>query len=509
MKHVWWIIGCIFVLAILLRVSNLQLLPIFNDESTYIRYGMHQLHEPDHNPYSLLIGKEPLLPFLYAFTGSTINNLLLGSRLVTVLLSLITLLGLYMVTKEMLQVGIRSRHGVLKLVQDDVNGEMATVFACLLYAVVPYAVFFDRLALMDSAVGTIAVWSLYLTHRIIKKTTWMNGLLLGTVLGLGLWIKFSSAMYVVLYVLVVSYYGYKNQEKVSNGTSLLQLLVPIILAGVIFLPLESHSYYIEHLQLLGQYTYPLFSIFSFPLTIWMTNFLHVFNWMFFLLTPLVFCLALWGVVVDKKKLYMLPVVWFVIPFFYEVLYAKLFTSRQAFSLIIPLLILAGYGLARLWMRHKTAGYAALGIIVAVSLYVDSVLLSNPPAFPSLFPGQTKADLDAYVQGFSSGYGVQEAISYLQLQAKQQPITVVIRNDHGNPEDAIVGYLHYQKNTKVIPLNDPQSQIGEVFKQTDTPVYSVSRGPYYAGLESYFIEEKRFEQRSNDEFVGVQRLQAHH
>jgi hypothetical protein len=500
MKHLWWIIIGIFVLAILLRVYNLQLLPIFNDESTYIRYGMHQLHEPDHNPYSLLIGKEPLLPFLYAFVGSSFNNLLVGARLVTVLFSLITLFGLYLATKGILNPA--------KPDQDDARRDMVAVFVCLLYAVVPYAVFFDRLALLDSAVGTVAVWSLYLTHRIIKKTTWLNGVLLGVVFGLGMWVKFSSAMYIGLYLLVIAYYSYKNQEKVLKDAILLQLLSPIVLAGVIFIPLESHPYYIEHLQLLAQYTYPITSIFTFPVVVWFTNFLKSFEWLFFYLTPLVLCVALWGVLKDKGKRLILPLAWFILPFLYEVLYAKLFTSRQGFSLIIPLVILAGYGLAFLTAKNKRVAYGVLGIVVISCLYFDSVLLMEPSKFPSLFPGQAKADLDAYVQGFSSGYGVQEAIIYLQLQAKQQPITVIIRNDHGNPEDAIVGYLHYYKNIKVIPLNDPQSQIDEVFKQTDTPVYSVSRGPYYAGLESYFVEQKRFGQRNNDEFVGVQRLEAH-
>src|ERR1700733_14676558 len=83
----------------LLRTINLTSLPIFNDESTYIRYGIHELNEPDHQPYSLLIGKEPLDPYLYAFVGTMIGDLLVGGRLVTIGFGFFTLVGIYSLTK--------------------------------------------------------------------------------------------------------------------------------------------------------------------------------------------------------------------------------------------------------------------------------------------------------------------------------------------------------------------------------------------------------------------------
>src|SRR4051812_36355587 len=131
MKKTSWFFLIIILLFLVTRLVHLSLLPIFNDESTYIRYGLHQLYESSHNPYSLLIGKEPLMPFLYAVTGSVMHNLLVGARLVTVVFSLATSVGLYLVAKRMV-------------------GEKAAILVVLLYSIVPYAVFFDRLALMDS-----------------------------------------------------------------------------------------------------------------------------------------------------------------------------------------------------------------------------------------------------------------------------------------------------------------------------------------------------------------------
>ena len=144
------VILLVLFLYFLLRILNFTLLPIFNDESTYIRYGLHQLKEPNHQPYSLLIGKEPLDPFLYALVGTMMGNLLLGGRLVTLVFGLLTLLGLYLFTKSFFD-------------------KRAALFTAFFYVIAPYTVFFDRLALLDSSVSTIAVWSLYLTQLILKK----------------------------------------------------------------------------------------------------------------------------------------------------------------------------------------------------------------------------------------------------------------------------------------------------------------------------------------------------
>src|SRR5579862_8197510 len=126
------------LLFFLPRLINLTILPIFNDESTYIRYGLYELNQPTHQPYSLLIGKEPLLPYLYAAFGSGFGDLLVGARSVTIVFGLLTLLGLYFFTKSLLD-------------------KRTALFASFFYCIAPFTVFFDRLALLDSPVSAIAI----------------------------------------------------------------------------------------------------------------------------------------------------------------------------------------------------------------------------------------------------------------------------------------------------------------------------------------------------------------
>jgi len=477
----------IFLGFFLLRIINLTALPIFNDESTYIRYGMHQLNEPDHQPYSLLIGKEPLDPYLYAFVGTMIGNLLVGGRIVTIVFGFLTLLGLYRLTKTLF-------------------GTRAALFVSALYAIAPYTVFFDRLALMDSSVSTIAVWSLLLTYQLLQKPQWRYGIALGVIVGLGMWIKTSALFYVFLPVLgyIIFYFSHGDKEWIKAKRFFSALLIAL----VVFLPLFSNPFYAVHMQLLSQYTYPLYTVFLFPFPVWWNNLASTGEWLFFYLTPPIFLLAVTSLILlTKNKKAFLVLLWFYLPMLYEILYAKLFTSRHVLLLTIPLFILAGYGFSLLWQKKQLLGIALALCIIGWSLYDVGVLLTSPQRYPSLFADKAEADVSQYFFGFSSGYGVSEAINYLKQASANQRIVVLIRNDHGNPEDAVVAYLDYTSNIILAPMPDPASDVPVVFQKVGSsmPIYFVSRGGYYAGLEKYFVSEKKFTKPHDTEFVGVERL----
>lgn len=484
-----YVVFAIIVVAyFVFRLTNLTVLPIFNDESTYIRYGIHQLNEPTHQPFSLLIGKEPLLPFLYACIGTMVGNLLVGSRLVTIMFGFFTLVGLYLFTSEFF-------------------GKKAALFSSLFYIVTPYTVFFDRLALLDSPVSTIAIWTLYLTNRVLNKPQWRHTLSLGVVMGLGLWIKSSTWFYIFLPLIAYGIFYFIHHDS-KHSMRLKMFISAFVLAMVIFLPLYTNQFYQELLILNGQYTYPIYSVFLFPITVWWLNITEMLSWLFFYLTPPLFLLAFGSVIIFfKQRKVWLVLLWLLLPMLYEVLYAKLFTSRHTLLLTIPLLIMAGYGLSRLWEKKRIAAYGVLAVFLVWSLYIDSILFTNPQQYPSLFLGAAKSDATQYVHGFSSGYGVLEAVNYLEQKAQNNRIIVLIRDDHGNPEDAMVAYLDYKSNIIILPMDDPQADVPIVFKKigTSIPVYFVSRGAYYAGLEKYFANEKRFLKPHDTEFVGVEQL----
>ena len=466
------------------RLINLEILPIFNDESTYIRYGIHQINEPLFKPYSLLIGKEPLLPQLFAAFGQAFGDLLLAARIISVFFGFLTLSGLFIFSYKIL------------------NTKAALIIG-VLYTLCPFTLFFDRLALLDSAINSVAIWSLFLTYLIIQRPKWWMGIALGFVIGIGLYIKTTAIFYFFLPYFCLAQIFVNKQKPFSRKLLSLKIIILSSATGlIIFFPLFSNEYYKIHLELLNQYTYPLSSIFSIPIKVWINNFSSALTWLIFYLTPAVFLLGFFGMIknLNKQKINFVYF-WFFIPLVYEILYAKLFSGRHVLLLSIPLIIFAGYALSTL-NKNKIISYLVIIAIVLPCLFYNIIIWSNPIKLPDFFLGAAKKDINQYVHGFSSGYGVLPAIKYLERLAEKEPIRVITRADHGNPEDAVVAYLAYKRNISILLITKSEdlSQL-----DLEKPTFFVSRGAYYLGLERFLKDEVKFEKPEDSEFIGVYRL----
>ncbi len=424
---------------------------------------------------------------MYALSGVIINNLLIGARLVTIFFGFFTLVGIYLVTRQ-------------------IADKKTSIIASLFYIISPYSLFFDRLALMDSAVCGIAIWSLYFTIQIINKKNLINFICLGLIMGLGLWIKTSSVFYVFLPITTLSFHAYflwrkDNSSKYPNRI-LRYLGFSLCIVFLMIIPLISNEYYPIHWSLLSQYTYSLLSVFSLNIVLWFSNFTNITSWLFFYITPVLFIFGLLSIVVFIKNIKYFPViVWIIFPLFYEIFYAKLLTSRHVLVLAIPIYVLAGCCISKLLQRSSKIGYLMLIMIFLWGALYDLVLVTNPIHYQDLYILNSKNDLSGYFTGFSSGYAVDDAIKYLRKQMLIQPITVVMHNDHGNPEDAVVAYLNYSKNIEILLITD-KSEITGLMNKSVRPLYFVSRGGYSMGLEKNLKSGMIFKKPKDSEYIGV-------
>lgn len=445
-------------------------------------------NEPVFKAYSLLIGKEPLLPYLFAVFGSSFGDFLLGSRLVSVFFGFLTFLGLYLFSK-------------------DAFDKKIAVLIAIFYIISPFNLFFDRLAVLDSGINAVAVWSLYLTYLIIKKPKWWQSMVLGGVIACGLYIKTSSFFFLflplisALLVFLPKFQISKNKNMVIGVSS-----AAFIFAIFLYLPLYFSEYYKIHLELLKQYTYPFTSFFSFPFSVWISNFSSLILWSFYYLTPFLFFTAILGFnLLRKNPKYFFIFLWFLLPMLYEIFFAKLFTSRHILILTIPLVIFTGWAVSDLVnSKRKLASLILVGIIF-FSMIGNYFILFKPSKISAFMPSKYKGDVDQYLRGFSSGYGVVEAINYIKEISAKENITVIIRNDHGNPEDAVVAYLAYNQNIRLILISDVKD-FEQINSQQDLGnAFFVSRGAYFAGMEKYLSDEKKFLKPEKNEFVGVYRV----
>lgn len=170
-------IVCVYLTT---RLYNILALPIFSDEGIYIHWAMTAAKDPAWRFISLIDGKQPLqtwgtIPFIKLFSS---DNLFAG-RLFAVSTGFVALVGV-----QSLCTYLWGRKGYL--------------IGSILYIFTPYFLFYDRLALVDSAVNAAAVWIFFFSILLVRTYRLDIAFVFGIVAGIGLLAKSSVLMFVFL-----------------------------------------------------------------------------------------------------------------------------------------------------------------------------------------------------------------------------------------------------------------------------------------------------------------------
>src|SRR3989339_1570193 len=134
-KKDFFIVLCLIILYFITRLVNLEQLPIFNDEGIYIHWAKIAWHDASWRFISLTDGKQPLqtwgtIPFLKLFP----QNLLFGGRMFSVATGFVSLVGIFSLLFYLFN-------------------KKTAFWGVFLYIFTPFFLFYDRIALADSAVN--------------------------------------------------------------------------------------------------------------------------------------------------------------------------------------------------------------------------------------------------------------------------------------------------------------------------------------------------------------------
>lgn len=205
-----WLVGGYVCLSLI----NLGKLPIFNDEAIYLDWGWSGLHQQGAAFTGLFDGKQPLTMWLFAIANTIIPDPLLAGRLVSVGWGVITLLGIYRLTRRL-------------------TDKQTALMAAVLFAITPLFMFYNRLALMEAAVAAIGIWIYITMSEFLDHPSYKQALLLAVWTGLGIWIKTSAYIFVMMAYLMVSV----QLVRTKKTTGINQLFVSLISCFLITLPL--------------------------------------------------------------------------------------------------------------------------------------------------------------------------------------------------------------------------------------------------------------------------------
>lgn len=464
----------IVILSVFYLISRLIFLtryPIFNDEAIYLREAWVMTHFPGQLWYSLSdTGKQPLLFWLYGFTWQVIGDPLLAGRLVSVVIGLTTVWAVYL---------------------------LGGWTAGILLITAPLFVFFDRLALVDSALTALFAWLLVVLVRFQNRNAFRTAVFAGILVGVSFWIKTTGFLFVLVVASEFAYIWY-SQKRASLPA--VALLIFIAVAGAIGLPLFLRPEAVQIFATAHLYTYSLKEIIALNFGNVGGNILHAFLDYAAYVSPLVvlaFIVSVTSIVTQKKRI--LITAW-LLTFSAIVFFGKSIHGRYVLFTTIPIIVLSSFVIS----THRIL----LGITVAIMTVLSAILIIDPPTFFHMFPAvELRTESYQYVDGWPSGYGVKEAIAAIDADRRGERAIVAIRWDSGNPEDAVFVYTagNTDMTAKYLDPRLPEDAREVLNASARGRVYFVTRQGQYNGFERYLIPLRQFPKPGGKEKVELFRV----
>lgn len=452
----WVILGGLVILAIFiaLRLFNLTILPVFVDEAIYIRWSQVMKAEPTLRFLPLSDGKQPLFMWLTIPFFKFFSDPLMAGRMVSVMSGLGTLLGLFLLSWKLFK------------------SKKIALLTVLFYAIIPFVVFFNRMALADSLLAMFGVWILYLGVLLAEKQRLDLAIILGMVLGGAFLTKSPAIFFALLLPTTILFLPFKKRKELplqliaKRSFDISELRSVIKLVGL-WLVVYFFAYAIYNSLRLGpnfhmialrnkDYVFPISHFFTNPLDPFKFHLVEIWQWFGTLLTWPIFLLGIVGILWSLRKnlkLVLLLVTWVFFPLLVQAEFAKVFTARYLLFPVPFFLIFSALGLSYIntLIYDKLAGWKRIGqitlliIILIPALYFNFLLLTNPQKAPL-----PRREREGYLELWTAGFGLREVASYIVQESKSgQHIIVGTEGAFGTLPDGLQIYLNQVPGVTVI------------------------------------------------------------
>lgn len=469
------------------RLINLDKFPIFTDEGIYIHWAKVAWKNADSRFISLTDGKQPLhtwgmIPFLKIFS----NNLLLGGRMFSVLSGAVAMTGLFSLAYYLF-------------------GKRTAFVAALLYVFTPMFLFYDRMALADSAVNAGFIWVLFGSIILVRTLRLDVAVLYGVAAGFALLAKSSSQLFLGLSAfapLLTLHLKKKGYVKTIINYYLLYVLGVIIAFAIYNVQrLSPYLHYVTEKNKTFVMTFDEFMAAPFVL-VWHNLPLipyYVASEMGYAL----FLLGIAGLVFLYRKdhrLAMYFTLWLVLSYLGIAFMAKVIFPRYLIFFASMLSLTAAYFVATIKMQLVFR--SSLLLILISVLYFNFTILFAPANIP--FPS---VDRGQYIESFNAGWGVTDIIEFARQESTHKPVVLIGEGNFGvvadmldssvNINDDRVSVIGYWPLTKA-DLEANQSKLVEnhvyiVFSHrsefpTDWPMKLVKIYPKPGNKSAYYLYE---------------------
>jgi 4-amino-4-deoxy-L-arabinose transferase-like glycosyltransferase len=440
------VIILLIVCYFLLRLINLNSMPIFTDEAIYTRWAQIALNDASWRFISLTDGKQPLFVWTAMIFMKFIKDPLIAARLVSVLTGFFTLVGLWFLSFELFK---NNPFGFAQ-------GKRVAYLTSILYVFYPFAQINDRMALMDSMVATFSVWALYFSILLVRRIKLSIVYTLGITAGLGALTKSSNFFSLYLLPFTILLFDF---SKVSFWRRFFKWVVFAIFS----IAIAQVIYNILRLSPLFQMIQTKNATFVFPLSQWLQhpfsffagNINGLFDWLIsYLKIPYMLLIIVSLIRIYKFfKEKLLLIIYFLLPFLALALFGKVIFPRFIFFMSVFLLPLAAIGLYEIinFINLRLNKTSKTGLTSIVYTLVTVVFIAYPCFVSYKITSDLKnapiADSDSrqYVNSWAAGWGVSQSVAFFTKQAESQKIFVATEGTFGLMPESLELYLIKNKN----------------------------------------------------------------
>ncbi len=411
------------------RLYHLLDIPIFTDESIYIRWAQIFSNDTHQMFISLTDGKQPLFVWLAAPFLNVFGDPLLGARSLSVVAGMFTAVGIYFVARELFE------------------AKRIAIFATALYVLCPFTMLYDKLALYDSLLTALAVWALYFEVRLVRRLNARAALGAAIFISAGLLTKSSAFFFLYLFPGSLLLFNFKKRgrhQRLMRWGLLASTVTIISFASYSILRLSPNFHFIADKNHI--FVYPFSEWIHHPFMYLFSNLRMMIGFLVSYLTLPILTLVLFSFVVERQylKQKLLLALWFLMPFSALALFGKVIFPRYILFMTMPLLVLAAYG-AMYIAGHFKKTYITVAVCATALLLMahkDYTILTNfgEARLPQV-------DRSQFIAGYASGVGVSRTVDFLRAKSLNQQIYVGTQGTFGLMPYALKDY--FNGNTNII------------------------------------------------------------
>lgn len=430
----------IIIVFLFTRFYELLSLPIFTDEAIYVRWAQIANADSAWRFISLVDGKQPLFIWLEMIMMRFVKDPLLAGRLVSVMAGFATVVGVYFVAYEL-----------FSKLENEKKRIVASVSSALC-VILPITLVYDRLAIYESLVTALFIWSLYFQIRLVRVIRFDHSLVLGFVLGAAVLTKSIGFLSIYLTPFLVLLFNFEKKNlKNRILKTILYFGVSTVLAYLIYSILRLSPFFHMINQKNTVFIYTFGDWFRFTMQqrvdLFISNSKGLFDWLFVYFTiPFVF-LALVSFIFDKKLLKekTILILWFLLPILSLCFLGRTLYPRYIVFMTIPLLPLVSLSIFNILERIKPVWGKVLFVIaiLIVPFRSDFYILTDFARAPI-----PKLDLEQLINGWPAGGGVKESVEFFEEQAKKGEIMIGTQGTFGLMPAAYEIYLNQNQNVRI-------------------------------------------------------------